>query len=135
MLLMLTALADETECIRVLTVVAADGGNLPDWDPGTHVTFQTPADDRSCSLARWPEPTKGYRFGVQREGGGGAAFVHMLKVRDTIEASPRRNDFALGIHANTLPLAGGIPCDAADLYGWGPKLPELDPDALCRDAR
>ena len=106
--LLVTALADETDGIRVLTVVAADGGNLPDWEPGAHVTFQTPAGDRSCSLIRWPEPTKGYRFGVQREGGGGSACMHVLKVGDTVEASPRRNDFALGIHANMLPLARRI---------------------------
>ena len=110
MLLRVTALANETDRIRVITFAAADGNDLPDWEPGAHVSFQTAVGDRSYSLIRWETARTDYCIAVQREddGDGGSAFMHGLMPGDTITASPPKNDFALGNHTNTLLLAGGI---------------------------
>ena len=109
--LQVIALEDETDRIRVATFAAAGGEALAPWTPGAHVTFETPQGARSYSLIRWPDDTApGYRVAIQREdaGDGGSVHMHGLRVGDRVKATGPENDFALGAHADTLLLAGGI---------------------------
>ncbi|SHN43269.1 PDR/VanB family oxidoreductase [Cryptosporangium aurantiacum] len=95
-----------------LTLVAPDGGRLPDWTPGAHLDVLLPGDvTRQYSLCgdRW-NPTS-YRVAVLRElaGRGGSAYVHdTLSIGDLVGVGGPRNNFPLVPAAHYVFVAGGI---------------------------
>ena len=112
--LILDAMSDVAEDIRVFRFVAADGVDLPDFDPGAHVDFNLgDAGLRSYSLIRWPgeDVAQGYEVAVKREedGHGGSIAMHALKAGARVEVSEPSNDFELVTDSTpVLLLAGGI---------------------------
>ena len=101
-----------TKRISAFTLVAAEGGPLPDHGAGAHIEVQTAAGPRAYSLIDWPEQQPGaWQIAVQREddGDGGSRAMHALNPGDTIEATEPKNDFEL--RPGDMPvalLAGGI---------------------------
>ena len=112
--LVITAIRDETDRIRVFDLAAAEGGDLPGYTAGAHLTFDLgDVGERSYSLIDWPGQADlaRYTIAVQREDGGdgGSQKMHTLKVGDTVSADGPKNDFELRDHAGpALLLAGGI---------------------------
>lgn len=104
-----TAAADGVVAVEL---VAADGGRLKDWTPGSHIDLVLPNGmTRQYSLCgdRW-DPRQ-YRLGVLREpgGSGGSAYVHdALEVGDVVGAGGPRNNFPLVPSPEYLFVAGGI---------------------------
>lgn len=86
MKLKLADTASETQTIRTLTFVAADGAALPGYTAGAHVTFDLgDLGTRSYSLVDWSGDAArpdAYVFGIQREadGQGGSQAMHALSV-------------------------------------------------------
>lgn len=102
-----------TERIRSMTVAAVNGGNLPDWQAGSHVDFDVPGGVRSYSLVSFdaaPQNPAQYTIAVQREddGLGGSRAMHSLSVGDKITFSAPKNNFAIDPTADGVLLAGGI---------------------------
>lgn len=105
-----------TPRIRRLRLTAAQGGDLPPYEPGSHLELNVPAHEgrpalhRAYSLVR-PQAGGVYEIAVQLEpeGSGGSRWVHSLKVGDRITAHAPRNDFPLATDAtSSLLLGGGI---------------------------
>lgn len=98
--------------VVTLELVAADGGRLKDWTPGSHIDLVLPTGmTRQYSLCgdRW-DPHR-YRLGVLREpaGRGGSAYVHdELDVGDRVGVGGPRNNFPLVPSPEYLFVAGGI---------------------------
>lgn len=112
--LVITAIRDETDRIRVFDLAAAEGGDLPRYTAGAHLTFDLgDLGTRSYSLIDWPDeddPAR-YTIAVQREdeGDGGSKAMHALQVGDSITVDGPKNDFELRDHDGpALLLAGGI---------------------------
>ena len=111
--LLLDSVHPETDLIRVMHFISADGSALPEYTAGAHLQFEL--DDlgaRAYSLIDWPETTGGYTIAVQREadGQGGSKAMHAMQVRAIVTATEPKNDFALtdDTQAPVLLLAGGI---------------------------
>ena len=104
-----TAVADG---VVTLTLVAPDGGRLPDWAPGAHVDLTLDGGrTRQYSLCgdRWDAHT--YRVGVLLEpaGRGGSAYVHrQLQPGHLVGLGGPRNNFPLVPAGSYLFVAGGI---------------------------
>ena len=102
----------EADGVVTLTLVAPDGGRLPDWTPGAHVDLILPNGlTRQYSLCgdRWDAHS--YRVGVLREpaGRGGSAYVHdRLRVGDLVGIGGPRNNVPLVPSGQYLFVAGGI---------------------------
>ena len=114
--------------LRVIELAAAEGGQLPGFAPGAHVSVRIPPNRtdrplemwRSYSLVAFPDelavdedtPRALYRLGVLREAGGkgGSRYMHdELRVGDSLTLRLPPNGFPLetprdGIHL----VAGGI---------------------------
>ena len=110
--LTVTAARPLTDKITGLTFACAKGQALPQWTPGAHLDFETPAGPRSYSLIQWPRAEDGlYHIAVLREDGGqgGSKAMHQLGEGDLIQATAPSNDFELA-HGDkpVLLLAGGI---------------------------
>jgi ferredoxin-NADP reductase len=108
----------ETSEIRRIVLAHADGGALPPFSAGAHVTLTLPSvGARKYSLinadpatAHAPAP-RYYVVGVRLEpnGGGGSRAMHQLNVEDTIAAEPPQNNFSLKRGSFPIALiAGGI---------------------------
>ncbi len=103
---------EEADGVVTLTLVAPDGGRLPDWTPGAHVDLVLPTGlTRQYSLCgdRWDAYS--YRVGVLREpaGRGGSAYVHdRLHPGDLVGIGGPRNNFPLVPSGQYLFVAGGI---------------------------
>ncbi len=112
--LRIQGIRDETDRVRVFELCAPDGGDLPSYSAGSHLTFDLgDLGTRSYSLIDWPDEAQPerYRIAVQREdtGDGGSMAMHALDVGATLQASEPKNDFPLQTHAEpALLLAGGI---------------------------
>ncbi|WP_050928419.1 PDR/VanB family oxidoreductase [Aestuariivita boseongensis] len=112
--LVVTAIHDETDRIRVFELTSAEGGDLPGYTAGAHLAFDLgDVGTRSYSLIDWPGEDRAgpYVIAVQREddGDGGSKAMHSLKTGDTITAEGPKNDFELRDHDGpALLLAGGI---------------------------
>ena len=113
--LIVDAIHDETDRIRVLTLKGEPGTTLPAYTAGAHLDFDLgELGTRSYSLIDWVSPPLAvdkYTIAVQREdsGTGGSMAMHLLTAGQTIEATDPSNDFEL--HAGDRPvllLAGGI---------------------------
>jgi ferredoxin-NADP reductase len=104
--------------VVALTLVAADGGPLEPWHPGSHLDVHLPSGlVRQYSLCGDPADTERYRIAVRRipDGGGGSLEVHdRLHVGATVTTSGPRNAFPLTVPGFGSParrfrfIAGGI---------------------------
>lgn len=101
-----------TADIAEFTLIAADGGALPDVAPGAHVSLTTPAGVvRPYSIVNADAAGGRYVLAVKREAAsrGGSASMHdALAPGDTVAAMAPRNDFALTEAPEHLLIAGGI---------------------------
>lgn len=102
----------EARDIISLELVAAQGGALPPWSPGSHIDLHLGEGlIRQYSLINGPGETDFYRIAVQREigGRGGSKAVHdRLGVGDELQISAPRNNFELVKADHYTLLAGGI---------------------------
>lgn len=101
-----------TQDICEFTLAPADGGTLPSFEPGAHITVQTPngAMRRYSLINDGEEPTE-YVIAVKREAQsrGGSASMHDEAVEGTVlEVEPPENEFALVNASRYLLIAGGI---------------------------
>jgi phthalate 4,5-dioxygenase reductase subunit len=99
--------------IRQFDFVAPDGGELPEFTPGSHMLVQAPSGvTRRYSLCSAPQERDHYSIAVKREPGGRGGSVSMVddvKVGDMLHLSTPRNEFELKDSApNYLFIAGGI---------------------------
>jgi ferredoxin-NADP reductase len=104
-----TPLADG---VVALTLVGADGGVLPPWEPGAHVDLHlAPGLIRPYSLCGDPAERDQWRVAVLREpaGSGGSHFVHTTLTPGTeLTVTGPRNHFRLAEADRYLFIAGGI---------------------------
>jgi ferredoxin-NADP reductase len=98
--------------VVALTLVPADGDELPEWTPGAHIDLQLTENlTRQYSLCGDPADRGAWRIAVLREtaGRGGSAHVHdELTTGSTLAVSVPRNHFELRTAAKYLFVAGGI---------------------------
>ncbi len=95
-----------------LTFAAADGAQLPEWSPGSHIDVYSPDGlVRQYSLCGDPADRGTWRVGVLREpvSRGGSQWVHEhLHEGDAVRLRGPRNQFPLEEAAGYTFLAGGI---------------------------
>lgn len=100
------------EGVAALVLAAADGAELPAWEPGAHVDLLLGDGlTRQYSLCGDPADRSTYRVGVLREdaGGGGSRFVHdELRVGSAVPVRAPRNHFRLEPATQYVFVAGGI---------------------------
>lgn len=101
--------------IKCFEVVDASGGELPPFEPGSHIDVSVPGENkgaRQYSLCGDPLDRSHYLFSVQREAngrGGSKAIFEQTSVGTEMTISNPRNNFALRPDARRhLLLAGGI---------------------------
>jgi NAD(P)H-flavin reductase len=99
--------------IRQFTLVEADGGELPEFTPGSHILIQAPSGaTRRYSLSSAPQDRDHYTIAVKREPdgrGGSISMVDDIQAGDVLFASPPRNEFELKENAPGYTfIAGGI---------------------------
>ena len=98
--------------VVALTLTAADGAQLPAWEPGAHVDLVLDSvATRQYSLCGDPAETGTYRLGVLRDdaGRGSSRHVHdVLAVGDQVRIRGPRNHFPLVASPRYLFVAGGI---------------------------
>jgi phthalate 4,5-dioxygenase reductase subunit len=104
---------DAAEGIRRFVLRAHDGGELPPFTPGSHISVRVPNGlVRKYSLANDPEVRDRYEIAVLREEGGrggSKSLADEARAGDTLQVSPPRNDFPLARSpAGHLFIAGGI---------------------------
>jgi phthalate 4,5-dioxygenase reductase subunit len=105
--------SDAAAGIRQFELRARDGGELPEFTPGSHISVQTPNGMiRKYSLCNDPTERDRYVIAVLREArgrGGSVSMVDGVKEGDEILATPPRNDFPLVTSpAGYTFIAGGI---------------------------
>lgn len=101
----------ETEDIRSIELVAADGGPLPPFEAGAHIDVEIAGLIRQYSLINTTASDGAYRIAVKREpqSRGGSQGMHALEVGAALRISAPRNNFPLAAEAtDTVLLAGGI---------------------------
>jgi phthalate 4,5-dioxygenase reductase subunit len=90
----------------------ADGGDLPPFSAGAHVTLRIPNGDlRKYSLCNDPGEHDRYCIAVKRDAigrGGSVNLIDEAKEGDDIAVSEPRNDFELVVAQHYLFIAGGI---------------------------
>ncbi|HRJ68430.1 MAG TPA: PDR/VanB family oxidoreductase [Beijerinckiaceae bacterium] len=116
--LKVAGIRDETALIRRIVLTRSDGGALPGFEAGAHITLHAPGIGRRKYSLVNADPTPGvtsapsrYVLGIRRDdaGQGGSKWAHGLKVGDIIEAEPPQNDFELAAgEGPVLLIAGGI---------------------------
>lgn len=93
-------------------LAAPDGGLLPPWQPGAHLTLHLPRGmQKQYSLCGDPADRSTYEIAVRRspDPSGGSAWVHdILRGGDTVEVSGPLNHFQLVPSMFYLFVAGGI---------------------------
>ncbi|RZJ09475.1 MAG: oxidoreductase [Rubrivivax sp.] len=99
--------------VCALTLVAADGGELPAFTAGAHVDVHLPGGIvRQYSLCNDPAETHHYKLGVllETQSRGGSQAVHRaLEPGHTLQISAPKNHFPLAADATrSLLIAGGI---------------------------
>ena len=95
------------------TLERADGGELPPFAPGAHVTVRTPAgSERKYSLINPPGERTHYAIAVRRDGngrGGSVSMIDSVAMGASIDVSAPENAFPLEDSARRfLFIAGGI---------------------------
>jgi ferredoxin-NADP reductase len=108
-----TPLTPLTPAIKAFVLRPANGGHLPPFAPGAHLSVQVAHSNgqRAYSLVRPHDGSGSYEIAVLHEpqGTGGSAWMHGLAPGAVLAAQAPRNDFAL--HEGGLPpllMAGGI---------------------------
>lgn len=95
-----------------LTLVAADGGDLPLWQPGAHIDLvRGDGLVRQYSLCGDAADARTWRIAVLREpsGRGGSAWVHdRLRLGESVTVRGPRNHFRLEAARHYVFIAGGI---------------------------
>jgi phthalate 4,5-dioxygenase reductase subunit len=99
--------------IHLFELRAADGGELPRFTAGAHITVKSPNKSlRKYSLCNDPAERERYVIAVKRDPagrGGSVDLVDNTRVGDTVEASSPHNAFDLAEKAPSFILiAGGI---------------------------
>jgi phthalate 4,5-dioxygenase reductase subunit len=105
--------ADAAQDIRLFELRSADGGELPEFSPGSHISLRVPNGMiRKYSLCNDPAERDRYVIAVLREPrgrGGSVSMVDGVKEGDDILATAPRNDFPLvSSPAGYTFIAGGI---------------------------
>ncbi|WP_136708969.1 2Fe-2S iron-sulfur cluster-binding protein [Agromyces sp. H66] len=100
------------EGVLGLRLAPEDGGPVPVWAPGSHLTLHLPNGlERQYSLCGDPADRRSFDIAVQlsERSAGGSRFVHeSLRVGEAIEVGPPRNHFELEPARDYLFIAGGI---------------------------
>src|SRR5579863_10682556 len=100
--------------VFLFELTAGDGGELPPFTPGSHITVTAPSGQkRRYSLCNDPAERERYVIAVKQETsgrGGSLSFTKEVKEGDAITAEPPENEFEM---AKTEPkrlifIAGGI---------------------------
>jgi len=109
----IAAVSDAAAGIRQFELRLPDGGELPEFTPGSHISVRVPNGlIRKYSLSNDPSERDRYVIAVLRESGGrggSMSFVDEAKEGDTLEISAPRNDFPLvKSPAGYTFIAGGI---------------------------
>jgi ferredoxin-NADP reductase len=103
---------DAAEGVRGLTLRAAGGGDLPEWQPGAHVDLILGEGlVRQYSLCGDPADRQRWELAVLREpdGRGGSRYVHeKLAEGARLDAEGPRNHFRLDGSPAYIFIAGGI---------------------------
>lgn len=106
------AKAPITDTVTQLTLVRADGRDLPEWTPGSHIDLVLGPDMvRQYSLCGEPGDLRSWQVCVllQPDGRGGSARIHHeLPEGETITVRGPRNNFHLVEASEYLFIAGGI---------------------------
>jgi len=102
-----------TPAIKAFVLRPANGGDLPPFAPGAHLSVQIAesSGQRAYSLIRPHDGSGSYEIAVLHEpqGSGGSAWMHGLAPGALLAAHPPRNDFALHLGSQQpLLVAGGI---------------------------
>ncbi len=115
MSIQLKVLARETVADRVaaFTLGRADGAELPEWSPGSHIDLSLPGGlIRQYSLCSDPADTSRWRVAVLHEPdgrGGSVAAHHHLQAGAVVHADGPRDNFGFIAKAvDVLFIAGGI---------------------------
>jgi phthalate 4,5-dioxygenase reductase subunit len=109
----IAAVSDAAAGIRQFELRLPDGGELPEFTPGSHISVRVPNGlIRKYSLSNDPSERDRYVIAVLRESGGrggSMSFVDEVKEGDTLEIAAPRNDFPLvKSPAGYTFIAGGI---------------------------
>src|SRR5690606_19705368 len=101
------------ERVASVTLRAADGADLPEWQPGSHIDLYLPGGlIRQYSLCSDPADRSSWRLGVLKElsGRGGSDVMHdAVQVGDVLTAVGPKSNFAYQASADdVLFIAGGI---------------------------
>ncbi|MFC4946585.1 PDR/VanB family oxidoreductase [Pseudonocardia sp. GCM10023141] len=101
-----------TDAITQLTLVRADGRDLPEWTPGSHIDLVLGPDMvRQYSLCGEPGDLRSWKVSVlhQPDGRGGSVRVHRdVREGETLTVRGPRNNFRLVDAPRYLFIAGGI---------------------------
>lgn len=101
-----------TDAVVQLTLVRADGGDLPEWSAGSHIDVELECDMiRQYSLCGERRDHRAWQICVlhQPDGRGGSTYVHeVLSEGDMLTVAGPRNNFELVEAARYLFIAGGI---------------------------
>ncbi|TCP45795.1 ferredoxin-NADP reductase [Tamaricihabitans halophyticus] len=100
------------EGVHELRFRASDGGELPEWEPGAHITITLPnGQARDYSLCSDPADRTEWTVAVlrERDSRGGSSYVHeQLRVGEQLAVAGPRNNFPLRPADSYLLIAGGI---------------------------
>jgi ferredoxin-NADP reductase len=114
--LQITSVVDETPTIRRIAMAAPDGGILPGYAAGAHVTITIPdVGVRKYSLVNVSTEAgatampRAYTLGIRLDpqSAGGSRYMHALKPGDRVQVSDPANDFPLKPAAVAPVLIGG----------------------------
>ncbi len=112
MTLTVTARKEIAKDICEFTLARPDGGALPPFTPGAHITVETPSGAmRRYSLLNEGAAPASYVISVKRETNsrGGSASMHdTVKIGTTLNVDPPENEFELVEAPKYLLIAGGI---------------------------
>lgn len=111
-----TSVETVTPAIKRFTLSPAEGGELPGFSPGSHVTVHMLDDERTYrnaySLLSPPSDRNAYQIAVRRQeqSRGGSVYMHeRVGVGDLLQINPPANLFSLDrLAAKHILIAGGI---------------------------
>jgi phthalate 4,5-dioxygenase reductase subunit len=113
MTLQIASITQVAEGVHSFELVSPEAGELPPFDPGSHIGVRVPNGDiRKYSLCNDPAERSRYVIAVKRDAngrGGSMSFTDDARKGDLIETSPPKNAFPLTQDAQSyIFIAGGI---------------------------